>query len=168
MPHPQTTRGKGRARQQHRERRRLRAGRLFVQSVPQAEIARRLGVTRAAVCQWHAAWKAGGTDGLKSKGLGGPAPRLTASAQKKVGRLLRKPPSSFGYTTDFWTLERIAEVIKRETGVQYHPGHVWKLLSREFGFSWQKPETRARERNEREIRRWVREEWPRIKKRGIA
>lgn len=168
MQHPHTTRGKGRERQQARERRRLRAGRLFVQSVPQAEIARRLGVSRAAVCQWHAAWEADGTDGLKSRGLGGPVPRLTTNAQKEVGHLLRKPASSFGYTTDFWTLERIAAVIRRETGVRYHPGHVWKLLRRELGFSWQKPETRARERNEREIRRWVREDWPRIKKGGIA
>lgn len=155
-------------RQKARERRRLRAGRLFAKGVPQAEVARRLGVTPAAVSQWHAAWKKDGLAGLKSKGNGGPSPKLTVGEKADLRRLLRKRPSSFGYTTDFWTLERIAEVIHREMGVRYHPGHVWKLLRADLGFSWQKPEARARERDEAVIRRWVREEWPRVEKRGVA
>jgi hypothetical protein len=30
--------------------------------------------------------------------------------------------------TDLWTLPRVATVIDRVTGVQFHPGHVWYLL----------------------------------------
>jgi transposase len=48
-------------------------------------------------------------------------------------------------------------------GVEYHPGHVWKIL-RGMAWSCQKPERRARERDEDAIRRWRQEDWPRIKK----
>jgi hypothetical protein len=41
---------------------------------------------------------------------------------------------------------------------------VRKRLYRRLHWSSQKPERRARERNEAEIARWQREEWPRIKK----
>jgi len=54
-------------------------------------------------------------------------------------------------------------VIERAFGVQYHPGHVWYIL-REMGWSCQKPERRARERDEAAIARWRKEEWPQVKK----
>jgi transposase len=68
-----------------------------------------------------------------------------------------------GYDTDLWTLKRIAQLIRRRFKVSYHPGHVWKLLG-QLGWSCQRPERRARERNEVAIRRWLRYRWPRIKK----
>jgi len=57
----------------------------------------------------------------------------------------------------------VAELIEKHFGVRYHPGHVWHLL-RGMGWSSQKPERRARERNEEAIRRWRQEDWPRIRK----
>ena len=69
-----------------------------------------------------------------------------------------------GYETDLWTLKRIAQVIWRQFGVTYHAGHVWKVLG-QLGWSCQRPQRKARERNEDAIRRWVRYRWPRIKKR---
>ena len=45
--------------------------------------------------------------------------------------------------------------------VNYHPAHVWRIL-RGLGWTPQKPEQRAPERNEADIRRWRAEAWPRI------
>ena len=59
--------------------------------------------------------------------------------------------------------QRVAALIKELTGVEYHPGHVWRLLG-DNGFSCQRPERRAVERDEPKIRRWKRVEWPEIKK----
>jgi len=75
-----------------------------------------------------------------------------------------KGPRHHGYPTELWTLQRVAEVIAVHFGVQYHRGHVWKIL-RAMAWSCQKPERRARERDEQAIRRWRQEDWPRIKKR---
>jgi transposase len=62
-----------------------------------------------------------------------------------------------------WTLARVAEVIQRVTGVRYHPGHVWRLL-RELGWTRQRPARRAVERDEEAIARWIKQDWPRVKK----
>jgi transposase len=78
--------------------------------------------------------------------------------------LLLQGPQAFGYATALWTLKRIARVIRKQWRVVYHPSHVWRLLG-ELGWSCQRPERRARERDEKAIRRWLRDDWPRIKKR---
>jgi hypothetical protein len=48
-------------------------------------------------------------------------------------------------------------------GVSYHPSQVWRIL-RASDWTCQKPERRARERDEAAIARWRRVDWPRIKK----
>jgi transposase len=42
---------------------------------------------------------------------------------------------------------------------------VWKLLRQGLGWSWQKPERRALQRDEAAIEHWKTHEWPRIKTR---
>jgi len=56
-----------------------------------------------------------------------------------------------------------ASTVWRRFRVTYHANHISRLL-RSLGFSPQKPERRARERDEEAIRGWVRSEWPRVKK----
>lgn len=70
---------------------------------------------------------------------------------------------ALGYRTDLWTTWRVAEVIRRHLGVRYHPNHVRRLLVG-LGWSYQKPERRARERDEAAIERWKRVRWPAVKK----
>src|ERR1019366_2609546 len=33
-----------------------------------------------------------------------------------------------GYGTSLWTSARVARLIERECAVEYHPGHVWRIL----------------------------------------
>ena len=145
------------------ESRRMRAAALFAKGATQAEVARRLGVSSVSALRWYRAWKAKGRAGLASAGrLGRPA--MTSEAQRKaVADALLKGPQAHGWSTEIWTLPRIAEVVKRITGVRYHEGHVWKLL-RQMGWSLQRPTTRARERDEGRIARWKRRTWLRVKK----
>jgi hypothetical protein len=77
--------------------------------------------------------------------------------------LLLQSPEKLGYETPLWTCARVAHLIDNEFGVEYHPGHVWKILD-DLGWSCQRPVGRARERNEEAIGRWRRVEWPAIKK----
>jgi transposase len=48
-------------------------------------------------------------------------------------------------------------------GIRYHRDHVCRLLH-SLGWSPQKPQRRAEERDEAAIRRWVQKEWPEVKK----
>jgi transposase len=83
--------------------------------------------------------------------------------QRELIGVLRKGAVAAGYSTQMWTTRRVAEQIRRQWGIAYHPGHVWKILIA-LGWSCQKPERRAIQRNPRKIREWKQRDWPRIKK----
>jgi transposase len=145
------------------EQRRMRAVRLFEQGETQAAVARRLAVSRTTAMRWAQAWEDEGREGLRAAGRAGRKPRLSPEQLEEVETGLFEGPGAFGYGTEYWTLERVADVIQRVTGVRYHPGHVWRVLHK-LGWSRQKPTTRARERDEQAIERWVKTRWPTLKK----
>jgi transposase len=145
------------------ERQRLRAVALLEAGHPASEVAEILGVSPGAVSRWKTLYQRAGPKGLKAKSHPGPRPKLTAPQRQELERLLLKGPLAHGYTTDLWTLKRIAEVIERHFGVGYDPSGVWHVLHG-IGWSCQKPEGRARERDEEAIARWRQQDWPRIKK----
>ena len=105
---------------------------------------------------------------MRSRGPTGPDPKLSAAQLAKVEQALLAGAMANGFETDLWTLERVAVVITQLTGVRYHPGHVWMILRQRFGWTLQRPERRASERDEEAITRWVQQEWPRIKKGSSA
>jgi transposase len=145
------------------EKRRRRAAALFNQGHTQAEVARRLKVSRQSVMRWYNTWQQDGVDGLRSAGRLGRRPRLDDRQRALVDEALRKGPQAHGYRTELWTLPRVAKVIEKVTGVHYHSGHVWRVM-RQLGWSLQRPTTRARERNEDVIQHWIKVRWPEIKK----
>jgi transposase len=146
------------------EGRRLQAAELFAQGHTQAEVARTLGVSRQSAHSWHTRFQQDGVDALRSRGPSGPDPKLSAAQLAKVEQALLAGAMANGFDTDLWTLERITVVIAQLTGIRYHPGHVWVILRRRLGWTLQRPERRASERDEEAITRWVAQEWPRINK----
>jgi transposase len=146
------------------EVRRGRAISLLEKGLGVREVARQLKCSPASVSRWKSEVKARGPDALRPKPAPG-RPRLLNSQQRaRLLKLLLKGAKAHGFSTDLWTLPRVAELIDRTFGVRYHPAHVWKILRGE-GWSCQKPERRARERDEDEIERWRKARWPHIKKR---
>ena len=141
----------------------MRAKTLLDQGRSQAQVVEKLGVSGMAVWKWVQAIETGGTDGLKSKPRSGRPPKLTDRQLERLDRLLTRGPTKLGYATELWTLRRIAEVIEKHFGVEYNASGVWHVLKR-LGWSCQKPERRARERNEDAIVQWHKKDWPHIKK----
>jgi transposase len=139
---------------------RLQAGELFAAGSSQAQVAHQLGVARQVVSRWHARWRAGGQQALRSAGPTGPTPRLSDAQLAAVDQAMRQGARARGYDTDLWTLARITSVIQQLTGVAYHPGHTWKLLRHRLHYRLQRPARRAIERDEQAIARWVAEDWP--------
>jgi transposase len=154
------------AAQRERDRlevRRLRAAELFAGGVRQAEVARRLEVSAQAVSAWHARFQQGGAEALRSRGPSGPAPRLSDTQLASVEQALLEGAAANGFVGELWTLERIATMIERLTGVRHHPAWVWALLRHRLGWTVQRPKRRAAERDQAAIDRWVKERWPAIK-----
>ena len=149
------------------ERRRRRAVTLLEKGMGPGEVARRLGVDRRSVHRWAAAFHEEGEDGLSARPTPGRPAKLDEQEREELEQCLLEGATAFGFATDLWTCPRIARMIRREFGVSYHVDHIGRLL-RSLGWSPQKPERRARERDEERIRGWIKKDWPRIKKKPSA
>jgi transposase len=128
-------------------------------------VARRVGCSHSSVILWRDAVRRNGKSALKAKPAPGRPTKLTAKQRERLPALLLRGALAWGYGTDLWTTQRIATVIEREFRVRFHRAHVGRLLA-DIGWSCQKPERRALERNEEAIERWKRYRWTAIKKKS--
>jgi len=149
------------------ERRRLRAVDLLGKGQGPTEVARMVGANRRSVQRWARRSERGGTAALAPKRHPGPPGKLDVAQRRRLGAALLEGPKAQGFATDLWTGPRVAQLVRRMFGVRYNPKYVPRLL-RSLGWTPQRPEGRAYERDEKAIARWVRDEWPRIKKRQSA
>jgi transposase len=147
-----------------RQARRERAAELFAQGRTQAEVARELDVSKQSASRWHAGWQAEGAAALRSRGPTGRRPKVADDQLDAIQRALLQGALAHGFATDVWTLDRIAVVIQGLTGVALSNPSVWRLLRGRLGWTVQRPERQAKERDEQAIQHWVAHEWPRIKR----
>jgi transposase len=150
---------------QEKEKRRLKAGKLFEKGITQAKIAQKMKVSHTAALLWYQAWEKEGLGGLKSKGKSGPEPQLAEEDRKKVRAAIIKGASKFGYDSDLWTLDRVAAVIKKLTKIKFKRTHTWEILI-SIGLTCQKPQLKPKEQNQKEIKKWKLKTFPKLKKMG--
>lgn len=136
----------------------LRAGRTF------RDVAQRVKASLSSVVRWQQGYRKKGLKGIRHQSRWGRPPRLSAREQDAVRRRLEQGAIAAGYSTNLWTLKRIAHLIEKHHGVHYTPVGVWKFLRTQLRWSCQKPERRALQRDEAAIEHWKRKDWPRIKK----
>jgi len=135
----------------------LRAGKTY------QSVAATLNSSISSVVRWAQSFRKGGTKALRAKPASGRPPLLAPPQKRKLLRLLEQGPLAAGYVTDLWTLPRISKLIHKHFGIHYHPGHIWRLMA-SFEWTWQKPERRATQRDEKAIVHWKKHEWMDIKK----
>ena len=139
---------------------RLRAG----ESAP--VVAADLGVAPNTVYEWGKRARLGGKKALATKAGRGRPLKLEREHWAKLKKMVLKGPRACGFERELWTLPMIREFIQSEFGVEYHQDHLSKFMRR-LGLSAQKPMARAKERDEKAIKRFVEVEFPAIeKKRG--
>ena len=148
---------------QELERRRWRAIELLKQGQAPVEVARHLQVDRRSVRRWKSAHAREGMAGLRSRPTPGRPPKLAAPEKKQLEEILLKGAKAAGFPSELWTCPRVARLIARQFGVRYHVDHIGRLLHG-LGWSPQKPQRRAVERDEVAIQKWIKRDWPRIKK----
>lgn len=142
---------------------------MFDRGKRQVDVAVALGVSAQTASRWYDTWVREGRAGLVGAGRAGRRPRLTDEQLVTVEKALLAGPAANGFPTEMWTLERVAEVIERITGIRYGTTQTWTILRTRLGWSRQRPARRAVERDDEAIATWVKQEWPRIKKaRGAA
>jgi transposase len=140
---------------------RFAAVRLRKSGVSVEVIAKSLRVTRKAVDAWLAKAHSEGMSSLKAKKAAGPAPILGPSQARKLQSLLRQPATKVGYSTDLWSGPKVRHLIKHRFGIEYHPKHMPRLLTR-VGLEIRFPERRALEQDPKAVRVWKRQRLPAI------
>jgi transposase len=145
------------------ERRRRHAVELLRQGESPTQIVKFLSCSRSSIYRWQEQSE-NGPAGLATKPHPGRQRRLTPAQHRRLEQLLLKGARAHGWTNDLWTAARVTVLIQREFHTKFHVEHVRKIVKARLGWTSQKPERRARERNDVEIERWKREEFPRIKK----
>lgn len=126
-------------------------------------VARMVQSSISSLVRWMQAFRRKGKAGLRPRPTPGRPSEMQRHQKQALVALLKRGARAAGYPTDLWTSRRVAEQIRRQWGIDYHPGHVWKILVG-LGWSCQKPERRAIQRDEKQIRQWQQRDWPRIKK----
>lgn len=144
------------------ERRRLRGGRMLLKGVPMAEVARRLEVSRPTVLVWNERIQAEGLASLKRRPRGRPS-GLSARQKAELSNALKAGAVAQGYAAELWTLPRVGQLIDSLFGLRYSDSQVSRILAG-MGWSCQRPEKRALQRDEKAIRQWKHKRWPALKK----
>jgi transposase len=132
------------------ERRRRRAVELVKQGESPATVARFLGCGRSSVYTWVKLDREA-SEKLAARPHSGPKPRLTDEQIKELEGLLLEGAKAHGWHNDLWSARRVAEVVRRRFGIEYHAEHVRKIIRRRLRWSSQKPQKKAKQRNDEKI-----------------
>jgi len=143
---------------------RKRAVRMVQKGESPEVVGKTLGLNRTTIYDWLAAFRRGGWDALKAKPVPGRPPQLTDKQVKWIyDAVTLKNPMQFKFEFALWTREMIATVINDKFGVKLSRVSIGRLLA-QLGITFQKPLHRAKERDESLVRKWLKTEYPKIKK----
>jgi transposase len=131
------------------------------------EVERLLGVPRQTIGQWVKAYREGGAAALASKPRGpkpGAGTKLSPSQAAQIAKLLRdRRPEQLKLPFYLWTRDAVVDLIERRFGVRVSRWTAGRYL-KGWGFTPQKPVRRAWEQNKAGVRRWLKEEYPQIRR----
>lgn len=144
------------------EARRRKAAKYFEEGKTKYWVALYFKVSFPASGEWYRRWKENTLEAQKP----GKKEKLSTEQKKELSKMILKNPAKYGYQTQLWTLARITACVKKELKVSYKPRSLSHMLHI-LGFSCQKPERRAKERNEKKIAEWKKITWPALLKKGL-
>jgi len=128
------------------------------------EVAFALEASASSVERWKKAYRIEGMGALQPKVSKGRPSKLRPENVRELEEILRRGAIASGYPEEQWTLQRIGCVIEERFGVRLDPSWVRRILVEKLKWTHQKPEQIALERHEKEIGRWIANDWEHIKK----
>lgn len=140
---------------------RKQAIKLWKEDKKAKDIAHNFGVGLTAVYNWINTYQKKGLSGLNKKNAPGAMPKLSREEIKALLKMLKKTADNYGFESPLWECKKITQLIREKFGKTIHFSNVWRLLQK-FGLSVQKPQRRAKERDEKKVKEWIENIWPKI------
>ena len=98
-------------------RQRATAIHLLHQDYKPKELAKMMAVSTGCIYTWHRRWRKEGLEGLKNRPKSGRPAKADEAYQQLLEDLLEAEPSEYGYGFAFWTVDRLREHLRQETGI---------------------------------------------------
>ena len=131
------------------------------------QIAQTLNISQRTIYRWLALYRAGGSRALKTKKRGRPVGdgrSLSPEQEKQIKRLLiDKDPRQYKLDFALWTRRAVKELVNQEFSIEMPIRTVGLYLQR-WGFTPQKPLRRAYEQNPKAVGKWLKEDYPAIRR----
>ena len=148
---------------------RLRAIRGRELGYSEADLAILLGVAAETVCRWWVAYSTGGIEALPQERLGRPRGSGAALSEEHATQIQQiidtKSPEEAGIAAPLWNRRAVRELIQKQCGVTLAIRTVGKYLRR-WGYTPKKPRRHARQQDPEEVRVWLEQTYPSLKKRA--
>ena len=126
-------------------------------------VAKAMGVDRRTMYGWLALYRRGGWQALDAKKRGGRPPKLDGKAMQWIYQTVTmKNPLQLKFSFALWTAKIIGQVIYQRFGIKMSKASVCRLLI-QLGLTPQKPIWRAYQQKPENVKKWLEEEYPRIK-----
>lgn len=127
-----------------------------------------LGFSRSCIYTWLALYREGGLEALRAKKLEGRPTKLTGKQiQQLYSIIVMGTPLQHRFAFALWTCAIIRELIRKKFGIHLSEVSVGRLLKK-LGLSAQRPLFRAYQQDPEKVEAYLKEEYPKIKKRAKA
>lgn len=131
----------------------------------QVEVATVFGVTRQSISKWVKKYQEGGNRALRAKPRGRPSggSLLPWQAAQIAKTVVDRYPDQLKLPFYLWTREAVAGLIEQKFGIRLSVWTVGRYLAR-WGFTPQKPLRKAFEQDPEQVRQWLEEQYPEIRR----
>jgi len=131
-----------------------------------SKVMKSLGLCRTTIYPWLRKFEDQGWEALVEKIAQGPEPKLTEKQRQKVKRwILGKDPRQYGFDFGLWSRRIVQSLIEEKLGVVMGLTAVGRLLA-SLDITPQKPLRRAYERDPKVVEFWLKERYPKLKRRA--
>lgn len=142
---------------------RIRAVRASLKGMAQNAVADAYQVSRSTIHRWVSRYHQQKESGLARGAVSGRPSALESIKDKTFIAVVSKPATNFGYETDFWTCQRVCQVIRQRFHLEVSRWTIWRRL-RNLGLTYQKPERHYFEASEQQRHQWRTQELPKIRR----
>lgn len=127
------------------------------------KVAGQLGVSKASIHNWHRRWREDGIEGLADQPRSGRPRKANETYQSVLENTLASHPSDWGYAFQIWTLKRLREHMKQETGIDLSIGRIEYWLG-QWGYVYRRPKYSLTHKQDPEAKEQMEQRLDEVKK----